>query len=183
MKIFVFARFLCRVFGTRPELEPSSLSHYWIHPHWRSWKSPKQLAHLFFPNVALLGVFYLDLLFAVLDSFEASAISTGPIQPRRPFSLWETKNSLSFLILIRFKAFMCAMSNKLSRSSTNSVSFSFWVFVCLFAFFFNLTHFRIVFQASRWHDVLVELEFELYPKTVQPPEWRLWIVSLRLFWR
>src|SRR6218665_2641653 len=88
VKMFVFARFLCRVFGTRPELEPSSLS---FHPHWRSWKIPKQLAHLFFPNVAFLDVFYLDLiffflLFSILLKLVPYQLH-GPIQPRRPFSL------------------------------------------------------------------------------------------------
>src|SRR6218665_1278020 len=94
VKIFVFARFLCRVFGTRPELEPSSLSHYWIHPHWRRWKSPKLLAHLFFPNVALLDVFYLDLLFllfAVLDSFKLVPYQLVPYNHGAHFLLEKPK--------------------------------------------------------------------------------------------
>src|SRR6218665_1010377 len=89
VKMFVFARFLCRVFGIRPELEPSFLSHGLDSSSLAELEDSKTACSFIFSKCCVSRCFLSRLaflLFAVLDSFEASAISTGPIQPRRPFS-------------------------------------------------------------------------------------------------
>src|SRR6218665_426441 len=78
--MFVFARFLCRVFGTRPELEPSSLSHGLDSSSLAELEDCKTACSFIFSKCCVSRCFLSRLaflLFAVLDSFEASAISTA----------------------------------------------------------------------------------------------------------
>src|SRR6218665_2780206 len=127
VKMFVFACFLCRVFGTRPELEPSSLSHGLDSSSLAEQEDSKTACSFIFSKCCASRCFLSSLLFYFLLFSLLLKLVSYQLVPYNHGAhfLFEKPKIPSSLILIRFKAFMCAISNKLSRSSTNSVTFSF----------------------------------------------------------